>query len=328
MDTRNFEDVAKLPNVKKALAEAKPITGIQFDSDIMGATKGQADLLLPGIPNLKPETVDNVTIIVGIVGLKLSALRYHAKRFEQLQEQRKQEIENDESSRAIVRQGMVMAEKEMIFEFEAFMFQIKSTLDMLVKLFVPVFGSKQADLSTYGKAGQKIVTHLRQLKRDKNKLLAHGRVDLLIELIEQAIDPWLKPLIALRDTVSHYSSQIRIGFSWDEAKEEIRVPMANVSGAEHPLVDVMKIEAERLINYSSQFIGGTILCAIPVERRHQLLTEMEKQYVGALWGMDMSRAILKLSSNVIIDYTEEHVRQAHMRHLENKAKLLEDSDTD
>lgn len=148
MDTRNFEDVARLPNVKKALAEARPVTGIHLDSDIMGATKGQADLLLPGIPNLKPETVDGVTIIVGVVGLKLSALRYHAKRFQQLQEQRKQEIERDERLIAIVRQGMVMSEKEMIFEFEAFMFQIKSTLDMLVKLFVPVFGSKHADLST------------------------------------------------------------------------------------------------------------------------------------------------------------------------------------
>ncbi len=325
MGTRNFEDVARLPNVKKALAEARPVTGIHLDSDIMGATKGQADLLLPGIPNLKPETVDGVTIIVGVVGLKLSALRYHSKRFQQLQEQRKQEIERDERLIAIVRQGMVMSEKEMIFEFEAFMFQIKSTLDMLVKLFVPIFGSKHADLSTYGKAGQKIITHLRQLKLDKKKKLAHGRVDLLIELIQQAIDPWLKPLIALRDTISHYSSRIRIGFTWDVIGDEIKIPMADVSGAEHPLVDVMKTEAERLINYSSQFIAGTILCAIPVEKRHRLLTEMDKKYVSALWGMDMSRAILTLASN-LIDYSEEHVQQAHELHLKNKAKLLGSTD--
>lgn len=326
MDTRNFEDAAKLPNIRKALAEARPVTGIQFDPDIMGATKGQADLLLPGIPNLKPETVDSVTAIVGIVGLKLSALRYHVKRFEELQAQRNQEIENDETIMVIVQQGMVMSEKEMIFEFEAFMFQIKSTLDMLVKLFVPVLGSKHADLSTYGKAGQKIITHLRQLKRDKKKKLAHRRVDLLIELIEQAIDPWLKPLIALRDTVSHYSSQIRIGFSWDPVKGKVKMPIANVSGEEHPIIDVMKTEAERLINYSTQFIAGTILCAIPVETHHQPLTEMEKKYIGASWGMDLSRAMLKLSSNVIVDYTEEHVQQAHKRHLENKANLLRSTD--
>jgi hypothetical protein len=56
----------------------------------------------------------------------------------------------------------------------------------------------------------------------------------------------------------------------------------------------MKLEAERLVSYSTEFIAGTILCAIPLEKRYQPLTEMEKRYVGALWGMDMSRAILKL----------------------------------
>lgn len=310
MDVTNFEDMLNVPNVRKALAQAIPVTGVQFDSDIMGATKGQADLLLRGIPNLKTETVDGVTKIVGTVGVKLSALRYHAKRFEELQNQRKEEIEADERMKAIVEKGLLVAEKEMIFEFEAFMFQVKSTLDMLVKLYVPVFGARQADLSTYGKAGEKVITYLQQLKRDKKKKLAHGRVDLLIQLIKEAKDPWLKPLIAIRDTVSHYSPQIGIGFSWDTVNKEVRIPMASVGGRELAVVDIMKIEGERLIVYSTNFIAGTILCAIPVETHHQVLTDGEKQYVGALWGMDMSRAVLKLASNVIYDYTEQDIERA------------------
>jgi len=111
MDVRNFEDMLKVPNVKKALAAAIPVTGIQFDSDIMGATKGQADLLLSGIPDLKPETVDGVTKTVGTVGVKLSALRYHAKRFEELQNERKKEIEADEGMKAIVMQGLLITVK-------------------------------------------------------------------------------------------------------------------------------------------------------------------------------------------------------------------------
>ena len=240
MDIANFEDMLNVPNVKKALAQAIPVTGIQFDSDVMGATKGQADLLLRGIPNLKTETVDGVTKIVGSVGVKLSALRYHAKRFEELQNQRKEEIEGDERMKAVVKKGLLVAEKELIFEFEAFMFQVKSSLDMLVKLFVPVFGVKQADISTYRKAGEKVITYLQQLKRDKKRKLAHGRVDLLIQLIREAKDPWLKPLIALRDTVSHYSSEIGIGFTWDAVNEQVRIPMATVGGTELPVVDVMK----------------------------------------------------------------------------------------
>src|SRR5207244_3897978 len=96
MDVKNSEDMLKVPNVKKALAAGVPVTGIEFDPDIMGATKGQADLLLRGIPDLKPEMVDGVTKTVGIVGVKLSALRYHVKRFEELQNERKGDIEADD----------------------------------------------------------------------------------------------------------------------------------------------------------------------------------------------------------------------------------------
>ena len=323
MDIRTFEDMLNVPNIKRALAEAIPVTGIQFDSDIIGATKGQADLLLAGIPDLKTETVDGVTKIVSGVGVKLSALRYHAKRFEELQVQRKEEIEDDERMQGIVKSGLLVAEKEMIFEFEAFMFQVKSTLDMLVKLFVPVFGGKQADISTYGKAGEKVITYLQQLKRNKKKRLAHARVDLLIDLVREAKDPWLKPLIAIRDTVSHYSSQIGIGFTWDKATKQVRIPMANVGRNEFPVVEVMKLEVERLVDYSTQFIAGTILSAIPVERHYQPLTEMEKKYVSALWGMDMSKAVLKLSSNVIYEYTDADIERARKTHLEKRTKLVE-----
>lgn len=324
MDVRNFEDMLKVPNVKKALAEAIPVTGIQFDPDIMGATKGQADLLLPGIPALKPETVDGVTKTVGIVGVKLSALRYHVKRFEELQNQRKAEIEADERMKAIVKQGLLVAEKEMIFEFEAFMFQVKSTLDMLVKLFIPVFGEKKTDVSTYGKNGEKVITHLEQLKRNKKKRLAPGRVDLLIQLIREAKDPWVKPLIAMRDTVSHHSAQIGIGFSWDAVNDRVRIPMATVGAQEFPVVEIMRMEAERLLDYSTNFIAGTILCAIPVERHHQPLTEIEKQYIGALWGMNMSRAILKLAQNVIYDYTDDDIERARQTYLKRKGQLLQE----
>ncbi len=98
--------------------------------------------------------------------------------------------------------------------------------------------------------------------------------------------------------------------------------MDNVAGTEFPVAEIMKLEAERLINYSTNFIAGTILCAIPVERRHQPLMETEKRYVGALWGMDMSRAILKLSSGVIRDYTEADILDAQRQHQENKSKLI------
>jgi hypothetical protein len=185
---------------------------------------------------------------------------------------------------------------------------------MLVKLFVPIFGSKQASISTYGDKGKDVITHLQQLKKNKKLNITLGRVDWLMELVQQVKDPWLKPLIALRDTVSHYRSFIGIGFSWDAAASVVRVPMANASGSEYPVVEIMEKEAEQMIDYSREFVSRTVPCGVPIDIHFHEMTEMEKKYFSVAWGKDMSRALYNLSrSSMVYDFTERDVEEVRAR---------------
>ena len=191
---------------------------------------------------------------------------------------------------------------------------MKSCLDMLVKLFVPIFGSKQASISTYGDKGKDVITHLQQLKKNKKLNLTLGRVDWLIELVQQAKDPWLKPLIALRDTISHYRSFIGIGFSWDAEASTVRVPMANASGSEYPVVEIMEKEAEQMIDYSREFVARTVLCCVPLDIYFHPMSEMEKRYFSTAWDKDVSRAVYNLSrSKMVYDYTEKDIEEVRAR---------------
>ena len=309
----NMKEFTEYERIRQALNKSIPVTAVQYDPDIVGAIIGQAELLCRGIPGIDPSRMDGIYTTTGGVALKLSALRYHHGRFTQLQEQRVKVIAADADTLEAVKRGVIICEKEMLFEFEAFFFQMKSCLDMLVKLFVPIFGSKQATISTYGDKGEKVITHLQQLKKNKKLNLPEGRIDWLIELIQQVKDPWLKPLIALRDTISHYKSFIGIGFGWNAEAGEIRVPMADVGGSVYPLAEVMERETEQLIDYSREFIARTVLCAVPLNIRFHPMAEMEKKYIGALWGKDLGRAFYNLSSNILYDYTEKDVEEAHAR---------------
>jgi hypothetical protein len=310
----NMKEFTEYERIRQALDQSRPITAVQYEPDILGAITGQAELLCRFIPNVNPTMMDGIYTTTGGIALKLSALRYHSKRFSQLQDQRAREIEADEESLTAIKRGVVICEKEMLFEFEAYFFQLKSCLDMLVKLFVPIFGSKPASLSTYGKKGEKVITYLQQLKKDKKLSLAVGRIDWLIELIQRAKDPWLTPLIALRDTISHYRSFIGLGFSWDAEAMKIKVPMANASGSVYPLVEIIEGETEQLIDYSREFVARTIICAVPLDISYHAMTEMEKNYFSASWSKDLSRAVYNMSrSKMVYDYAEKDVQAALAR---------------
>jgi len=279
-----MKEISESERIQRALNQGESVTAVIYEPDIIGAIIGQAELLSRGIPNIDSFRMRGIYEATGGIAVKLSALRYHSQRFRELQDQRLAELELDSDSFETIKRGVIICEKEMLFEFEAFFFQIKSTLDMLVKIFVPVFGGKRSTLSTYGADGKDVITYLEQLKKDKKLELPIGRLDWLIELIQQVKDPWLKPLIALRDTVSHYRSFIGIGFTWNAETKEINVPMADVGGSVYPLVEVMKRETEQLIDYSREFISRAILCAVPPNIGFYPMSENGKSILQRLVG--------------------------------------------
>jgi hypothetical protein len=320
-------ELLEFEHVRRSLEELKSVTAVEFDPDIVGAVMGQAELLMRGLPNKNEETIVGIYRITGALSVKLTALRYHSRRFRELQQRELAALLQNETRLEPIRKGVVFCEKEMVFEFEAFFFQFKAALDQLVKLMPLVLGLKASAPHTYGKKGKDVITYLNQLKKNSSLGLAAGRLDELITLVINTM-PWLGSLIDLRDTVSHYGSFVRIGFSWDCELQTLKVPMGDMKdGSEVPLAELMERESENLIKYSTEFVSGVLLTAIPLTIRFTRMSEREKRYFSTLWAKDLSRAVYNLSTNVLYRYSDEEIEQARLRGLELRAKRKSPSST-
>src|SRR5690606_14944167 len=85
-----------------------------------------------------------------------------------------------------------------------FLFQIKSSLDILVKLLRVVAPPGIISTQTYAKEGDAIVKGLSQLKKKAG--IVESRVDRLIALVESEKMAWLKTVVEWRDELSHYTT--------------------------------------------------------------------------------------------------------------------------
>ena len=77
-----LDEVLQSSKIAEVLEKHKFITTIQHDTDLNGATIGQAMLLLRGIPNLTTELTDEVFVATNAVAIKLGTLRYHQQKYE------------------------------------------------------------------------------------------------------------------------------------------------------------------------------------------------------------------------------------------------------
>jgi hypothetical protein len=93
---------------------------------------------------------------------------------------------------------MLIQEPKILYEMEAFLFQVKSTLDMLAQLTAILFNLK--DIRTYSDDGEKLINTLRQNSPDKVKPIAQE----VIELISK-YKHWARHIIDMRDEVTHIS---------------------------------------------------------------------------------------------------------------------------
>lgn len=307
---KGIENLLKHKTIAEKLNGDSPFISISPDKDILGATVGQAHLMLLGIANLSPQLNDAVFLKCNAVAIKLCALRYHRKKYEELQKRRSAEISADLNISTLIQKGLKICELEMLHEVEAFFHQYKSALDMLVKVLCPITGLNAGTLSTYGNYGNRIIKTLENFKKNKKHGLAVGRIDWLIEEIEKTKSPWMESVIRIRDTFSHYKPEIALGFEWDKEIGRIKVPHATTDNGFSPLNFEMDKLTESLINYCANFIAITVSCAFPVTTSIQVMSENDKQYIGARWQMDLSRAIWKLGSNVIREYTEQDIKNA------------------
>jgi hypothetical protein len=142
---------------------------------------------------------------------KLSAVKFHLEIY-----RRTERVLYEQHVEAFRRNPNENAECfPLIFAFEGFMFQMKSCLDMLVKIFEIVPMPNNPKTQTYGDKGENLLKALEASRDQYEKFIQEGKtafskkveqVDAMVQLVEEARDGWLAEAVGLRDTISHYSA--------------------------------------------------------------------------------------------------------------------------
>jgi len=133
------------------------------------------------------------------VTLKLQAMVYHIENYKVLDNQ----YLNDAVDNFHEFPNTINNCCSLIYELEAFLFQLKSALDMAIKvtgeLLPNYFKSK-----TFGNNGEHFINNLEKYKEvrvDRSELIEH-----IIEMVKDDQIKWLKESVELRNTISHYKS--------------------------------------------------------------------------------------------------------------------------
>jgi len=127
---------------------------------------------------------------------KLHAVKYHLNNYEQAESAKIGEFSNN--YKPPVGAQMINEEPRLIYEVEAFLFQVKSCLDILSWVLKPAFGFTYC---SFGDKGDDVIKQLRN--NCPASLRTHA--EKIIKLVEGAQDVWLVEIIKMRDEVTHYS---------------------------------------------------------------------------------------------------------------------------
>jgi len=170
-------------------------------------------------------------------------------------------------------------------EFEAFLFQGKSTLDILVKLLGPLLG---INLVSFGDGGDRVINALRRNVASNRA----ARADLLIQLIEDN-KPWITPwFVDHRDHVTHHEPVVSSGFISVTLEDGVprHAPPATADGV--PFHEAVNHLYSNLLAFCENFLALAAhitfppiftLVELPEENRDQ---EYKRRFAVCLSGVE------------------------------------------
>jgi len=146
--------------------------------------------------NIENNVKQDITKRISDVDHKLHAVKYHLKNYEKAEVDIVKEFVQNHKPPAGAQ--MIDEEPRLIYEVEAFLFQVKSCLDVLSWILKPTFAFSYC---SFGEKGDDIINRLRNNCPNSFKICAEK----IIKLVEDAQDAWIVELITMRDTITHYS---------------------------------------------------------------------------------------------------------------------------
>lgn len=244
------------------------------DPEISDRIGGQVLALQPNVYLPKDRQDDLWEIVINLMK-KLEKTKHHADRCEGLT---REVIANTLPPATGVQYADHTSGIEA--EVEAFLFQCKATLDLLVKLLRP---AARLNLATFGDKGDLVIKSLRRnVPKDRA-----DRAAALVGLIEHD-RPWLTKMIALRDTVGHFSGLPSTGVrSQQRSETSVVIEPRGKDGV--PLSTMVATCYSNLLGFAEDFLALALnlamppmLCVTLVDENDRRGTSKHRYGIGAL----------------------------------------------
>lgn len=128
---------------------------------------------------------------------KLHAVKYHLNNYEQAEGDKIEEFRKNYKPPTGAQE--IIEEPRLIYEVEAFLFQVKSCLDVLSRVLEPVFSFSHC---LFEDEGDKVINRLKN--SCPAELAPYG--ERIIRLIEDSQQAWIVELVEMRVQITHYSN--------------------------------------------------------------------------------------------------------------------------
>lgn len=235
------------------------IVNLFSDEEVRGRIYTQY-CVLTDKPFLSEKIKERYNIAVIDILFKCLAVKYHHNRFIQ------EEIVASANARERLKKNRKERVTEFVlqFEFEAYLFQIRSCLDKLAKLLNIVVESK-ISTTTFGKRGERISKSLEKIKKDKS--IKTETVEMMLQLIKKAQERWLEKVILARISLNKIRTLQGYHYIPNELPNgEITIEKPLFAGK--PAVELMGMFTEELCLFAQEFITFSIDLVVP--RAHTL----------------------------------------------------------
>lgn len=197
---------------------------------------------------LTEEEKERFLRILTMVARKMATVWNHKQRFVAEQERLVAEIPTLVLNPNL--SSNIMLSQELFCEFDEFLVQLKSTLDYLVKIPVPIFGKKVWNLQTFGGKGDDVLNVLRHNLPEKYKQSAKTFELLVLDQHR----PWLDQVIKMRDKVNHHLEEglQPQAFAVFKQSDQIRIPMYT---KEQSVAQLIEMVWQNFLGFIEDFVA-------------------------------------------------------------------------
>lgn len=267
-------------------AEVDALMKMPFDLEIMGRLYYQATelWLSHGFDIFKPKEKERdkfISVLLDVT-IKISAMQYHLRNYEQHESLCIQQLKAECDKKPYVS----LQAHELLFELEAFLFQMKSALDIAVKFPEALFPSRFKTM-TFGNMGDDLIKGLEKFKKDKNA--KKDIIDSIISTIKDDQRTWLKQAITLRTTLNHFKTIAGYNYQAKRTGEDIEIIVPRI--ARLYVLTYMKKIYSNCLEFIQDFMCLVIAMFLPkgvtLGSRDSYLSEDHpiKKYIKFGWAL-------------------------------------------